>query len=113
MKNEEGLRDDGSCPSGATECDYSETHEMPLVRRVLQSIEQYNQEQKAHPCPACLRDAMLAVAALLHLEAERLLRSTPAVSRLEALEEEFGETAREKFRSVALAAAAVPLGPRQ
>ena len=93
---------------GAAGCEYSEKHELPLVARVLQSIEHYNKEANADPCPACLRDAMLAVAALLHLEAERLLSSNPLASGLEALEGAFGETAREKFRSVAQAAATVP-----
>lgn len=101
------------CPSGAAECDYSETHELPLVQRVLKSIEHYNLEMNADPCPECLRDAMLAVAALLHMEADRPLSSRQPAAGLEALEEAFGEIARDKLRAVAQAAAAGPLGLKQ
>ena len=101
------------CGSGAEKCEYSETHELPLVQRVLQSIQQYNQEKSADPCPECLRDAMLAVAALLHMEAERLLTSRPLADGLEALEEAFGSVAREKLRAVAQVAATSPLGLKQ
>jgi hypothetical protein len=101
------------CGSGAVECEYSETHELPLVQRVLESIQQYNREKNTDPCPECLRDAMLAVAALLHMEAERLLTSRPLADGLEVLEEAFGSVAREKLRAVVQVAATSPLGLKQ
>ncbi len=107
------MTDGASCPGGGEECDYSEMHELALVEKVMRTIEQYNKEAKADPCPSCLRDAMLAVAALLHLEAARLAGANSLLSNPGALEEEFGEAARERLHAVTQVAAAGILGLRQ
>jgi len=105
------MTDGESCPGGGAKCDYSEMHELTLVEKILRTIEQYNKEKNADPCPSCLRDAMLAVAALLHIEAARL-EGENLVGGGEALEEEFGEAALDRLRAVTQAAAAGP-GMRQ
>ena len=66
------MTDGESCPGGGAQCNYSEMHELALVEKVMREIEQYNKDRDTDPCPVCLRDAMLAVAALLHMEAGRL-----------------------------------------
>ncbi|MFY9642910.1 MAG: hypothetical protein WCD20_01310 [Rhodomicrobium sp.] len=105
------MTDGENCPGGVVECDYSEMHELPLVGKVMRTIEKYNQEVNAEPCPSCLRDAMLAVAALLHLEATRLSGANSLLGR-GALEEEFGDAARERFHAVTQVAGGI-LGFRQ
>ncbi len=60
------------CPNGAPKCDYREAHELTLVGTIMHAIEHHNKTEDAECCPACLRDALLAVAALLHVEAVRL-----------------------------------------
>ncbi len=107
------MTDVESCPGGSAECSYSETHELPLVGAVLRAIEQYNKERRIDPCPLCLREALLAVAALLHIEAARIRGAASLPGEQEALEEEFGEAACEKLRAVAVAAAASTAGLRQ
>lgn len=102
------MTDGEYCPGGGAECDYSEMHELTLVEKVMRTIEQYNREANADPCPACLRNAMLAVAALLHVEAARLCGARP-----EVLEEEFGEAAREKLQAVTQVIAGGIFGVRQ
>ncbi len=88
----------GESLCGVVDCDYSEVHELPLVQKIMRTMEQYNREQQAEPCPACLRDAMLAVAALLHLRASAA--AMPAYGGDGALEQEFIGKARERLRAV-------------
>ena len=107
------MTDGENCPNGGAQCNYSEMHELALVEKVMREIEQYNKERDTDPCPVCLRDAMLAVAALLHMEAGRLGAAPSLAGGPEALEEEFGEAAREKLRAIAEATAALPIGLRQ
>ncbi len=97
-----------SCTRGRVECDYSETHEMPLVERILRTIDQYHTAEQAEPCPACLRDAILAVAALLHLRAAGPIHT--ATGRHEA---EFGEAASESLRAVTLTVSGGAAGFKQ
>ncbi|MGO8953712.1 MAG: hypothetical protein ACLPWS_10175 [Rhodomicrobium sp.] len=94
------MTDGESCPGGGSECDYSETHELTLVGTIMRTIEQYNKDQGTNPCPACLRDAMLAVAALLHLQTARMEGVTPLLAAAGSLEDDFGEAARERLRAV-------------
>jgi hypothetical protein len=107
------MTDGESCPGGGAECNYSEMHELSLVEKVMRAIEEYNKDRHTDPCPLCLRDAMLAVAALLHMEAARPGGASSLLGEPEVLEEEFGEAAREKLRAVAEAVAASPIGLRQ
>lgn len=60
-----------SCPNGRPECDFPEKHELALAGRLLRMIENYTKEQGTYPCPQCLRNSMMAIAALLHLEAAK------------------------------------------
>ncbi|MGO9173661.1 MAG: hypothetical protein ACLP7P_17105 [Rhodomicrobium sp.] len=99
------MTDGESCPGGGTDCNYSETHELTLVGTIMRTIEQYNKDVNADPCPVCLRDTMLAVAALLHLQAARMDGVNPHLGADGFLEEDFGEAARESLRAVAETAA--------
>lgn len=104
------MTDGEGCPGGGTECDYGELHALTLVEKIMRAIDQFNRDVKASPCPACLRDVMLAVAALLHIEAARLEgKSAPA----KALEDRFAEAARDRLEAVIQAAALTPAGIRQ
>ncbi len=107
------MTDGESCPGGGAECDYSEVHEVTLVEKVMRTIEQYNKEANADPCPSCLRDAMLAVAALLHVEAARLSGANSLLSTHGALEEEFAEAARDRLHAVTQVVAGGIRGIRQ
>lgn len=107
------MTDGESCAGGGADCNYSEMHELALVEKVMQSIEQYNKDQDTDPCPVCLRDAMLSVAALLHMEAARLGAVPSFAGEPDAFEEEFGDAACEKLRTIAKATAASPIGLRQ
>jgi len=94
------MTDGESCPGGGEDCDYSETHELTLVEKIMRTIEQYNKDERADPCPVCLRDAMLAVAALLHLKAAQMEGASPHLASTGPLEAEFAEAARERLRAV-------------
>jgi hypothetical protein len=52
--------------------DTSLTYELTLVGKIIATIERYNGNSGIEACPSELRDIMLAVAGLLHLEAARL-----------------------------------------
>jgi hypothetical protein len=93
------------CPGGAEDCKYREKHELVLVEEIMRTIEQYNKSKQAEPCPACLRDTMLAVAALLHVQAGRTSFHPGQAKRAEA---EFGEVALRRLRDVIEAASSIP-----
>jgi hypothetical protein len=67
-----------------------------LVKRVMAVVEDYIREKKALPSPAPLRDTMLAVAAVLHIDAVR----TGGAGDYESIVEGFGESARKQVRAV-------------
>lgn len=98
------------CPGSADECTYSEEHELALTAAVMRTIEQYNLDRNAAPCPLCLRDAMLAVAALLHLEAARLEGAAAPSGTPETLADEFGDAAAGKMGAIAEVVSASPVG---
>jgi hypothetical protein len=102
-----------SCLDGGVECNYSELHELALVEAVVRALEQYNKDQSTDPCPLCLRDAVLAVAALLHMEAVRLDGASSLLVMPEGVEERFGDAARDKLRGIAEATALSPVGLKQ
>jgi hypothetical protein len=107
------MTDREGCLGGDVECDYSEKHELSLVERILRTIEQYNKDQNIDPCPACLRDAMLAVAALLHLQSARLQIPATLPATADPLEVEFGTIAQERLRAVTEAVLQHPVGLKQ
>jgi hypothetical protein len=94
MNNEE------SCPNGRSDCDFPEKHELALAGRLLRMIENYTREQGTYPCPKCLRNSMMAIAALLHLEAAKI-EEEERIARLQPGEpgfvEGFAEAARERL----------------
>jgi hypothetical protein len=53
-------------------CEFDLTHELTLTAKIMRVIAGYNQEEHIKPCSVCMRNTMLAVAALLHLEAAKL-----------------------------------------
>ena len=66
-----------------------------LVNEIMHLIGRYCATIQIVPCPVELRDTMLAVAALSHLEAARM-----DCAPMELAGEEFAEAARESFRDV-------------
>jgi hypothetical protein len=66
-----------------------------LVNEIMGLIGRYCEANGVVPCPVELRDTMLAVAALAHLEAGKLECTSTAVSA-----EDFAAAARENFRDV-------------
>ena len=93
------------CPGGVEDCKYREKHELMLVEEIMRTIEQYNKDKQTGPCPACLRDTMLAVAALLHVQSGRARLHAGQAGRAEA---EFGEAALGRLRDVIEAASSIP-----
>ena len=79
------------------------TADPDLVNEIMRLIWRYCEAIQFVPCPEELRDTMLAVAALSHLEAAEM-NCTP----IELAGEEFAEAARESFRDVT-GVAPVPL----
>jgi hypothetical protein len=80
--------------------DAEHRYDPKLAARILAAIEDYNRENQIVPSPAPLRDTMLAVAALLHLDAAR---ASPAKSVLladDVVFDGFAEAAREQMRAV-------------
>jgi len=71
------------------------TADPDLVNEIMRVIWRYCEAIQVVPCPIELRDTMLAVAALSHLEAAKM-DCTP----IELAGEEFAEAARESFRDV-------------
>jgi hypothetical protein len=93
------------CPAGAEDCKYPDKYEMALVEEIMRTIEQYHKGKEADPCPVCLRNTLLAVAALLHVQSRR--RSLPA-GQAKCDEAEFGEAALGRLRDVIEAANSIP-----
>ena len=57
------------CPKGGLNCKFGVTDELALTEQIMRVVKRYSRDRRVEPCPLCLRDTMLAVAALLHLEA--------------------------------------------
>jgi hypothetical protein len=60
------------CLIGSQDCSFGGGYDVALTEKIMRTIKRHNKEQDISPCPQCLRDTMLAVAALLQLEAVRL-----------------------------------------
>jgi hypothetical protein len=65
------MSDQNPCANGSPDCDFDDKHELLLVGEVMRIIGRYSKNKEISPCPSCLRDTMLSVAALLHLEAAK------------------------------------------
>ena len=66
------MNEQDTCPSGRDDCDFAENHELALAGKILRMIEGYTRDNETYPCPACLRNSIMAIAALLHLEASKM-----------------------------------------
>ncbi len=91
-----------SCPNGRPDCDFAEKHELVLASKILRMIEGYSQETRTYPCPKCLRNSIMAIAALLHLEASKIDEdgSVGHLSKGTCFVDAFAETARERMHSI-------------
>jgi hypothetical protein len=87
-----------SCLIGRGSCGLGEQHELALVQTIMQAIKHYGDRELIEPCPRCLRNTMLTIAALLHLEAARIDAHTSV--RSEAFDDDFAEVARERLQAV-------------
>lgn len=98
----ETMSEQDDCPHGSTDCDFAEAHELALARRLAQMIEDYTQVNRTYPCPKCLRDLIMAIAALLHLEAIKIDKKAARQNWPEgtSFTEAFAEAARERMLSV-------------
>ncbi len=93
--------EESTCPNGRRDCDFAEQHELALAGKILRMIEGYTKANETYPCPKCLRNSMMAIAALLHIEAAKLdedgsERRSPELGFVEG----FAEAARERIVSV-------------
>ena len=96
------LSNGGNCPNGSNNCDFKGVHALPLTKEIMGMIGRYRQDGHSDPCPLCLRDTMLAVAALLHLEAATVAGAKsgkPSVGGKRIIEE-FTEAASERLEAV-------------
>jgi hypothetical protein len=76
-----------------------------LVRKIMETIERHYEDEQVAPAPASLRDDMLAVAALLHIQNTKIAGDSPAPEkRPNDLGQEFhgafGEIAVRQLRAV-------------
>jgi hypothetical protein len=60
------------CRNGNPDCKFDHEHELALASELMRAIGGYSRRENIEACPLCLRDTMLAIAALLHLEAARI-----------------------------------------
>jgi hypothetical protein len=97
------MSDEGSCLHGSEDCEFGDTQELVLVERIMRVIGHFKQDERINPCPICLRDSMLAVAALLHLEAAKINGGGSGHTTIEKhpVDEAFIEAARERLNAVA------------
>jgi hypothetical protein len=91
-----------SCPHELSACNFAEKHELTLARKILQMIENYTKDNRTYPCPKCLRNSIIAIAALLHLEEAKInqKRSGQNGSEGAGFAEAFAEAARERMLTV-------------
>ena len=98
------MSDEASCLNGSEDCEFSETHELALVEQIMRNIALYQKDERINPCPVCLRDSMLAVAALLHLEAAKINGGDSGhttVKKYRLDDDAFTEAARDRLNAVA------------
>jgi hypothetical protein len=94
------MSDQDSCLIGSANCGLDQ---LAFVDNIMQSIKRYGKKGYILPCPQCLCDTMLAVAALLHLEAARIVAATSGRSSVQdqGSDDTFAELARERLKAVA------------
>ncbi len=95
------MSEEDTCPNGNQDCEFAENHELALAGKILRMIEGYTKENETYPCPKCLRNSMMAIAALLHIEAAKMDEGVcEQLSPDHGFVEDFAETARERIMSV-------------
>ncbi len=95
------MSEEDTCPNGRQDCDFAEQHELALAGKILRMIEGYTKANETYPCPKCLRNSMMAIAALLHIEAAKMDEDGAAQCSPDyGFVEGFAETARERILSV-------------
>ncbi len=98
------MSEDECCPDGKADCNFSDAHELTLVEEIMRTIDRYNKSNKLSPCPVCLRGTMLAVAALLHVQSDKV---NPDLSGNADLEARFAEAAIGRLHDVIEAASSL------
>ncbi len=94
--------------SGCTaQCDLSARSDYGLVLKIMRTVERYNRDEHIDPDPRSLRDTMLAVAALLHIEAIKMDDGLAAAGDGKGLRETFAGAACRQLDAVAEAAAII------
>jgi hypothetical protein len=83
-------------------CDCDAQDDPVLVAKILGVIEQHHKEKHIAGCPTCLRNIMLSVAALAHLEsAMQFFVSAGISSSGQRLTKMFAELAHDRMEAVA------------
>ena len=72
------MSEEDTCPNGRADCDFAEKHELALAGKILRIIESYTKDNETYPCPKCLRNSMIAIAALLLDRMVELLALLPS-----------------------------------
>src|SRR5882672_8088183 len=92
-------------------CDCDAQDDPVLVAKIMGVIEQHHKEKHITACPTCLRNTMLSVAALAHLESAMQPFVSGGRSRLgQRLTTMFAEVAHDRMEAVA--DVALPRGDR-
>jgi hypothetical protein len=83
-------------------CEFDLTHELALTANIMRTIAGYNQDEDINSCPVCMCNTMLAVAALLHIEAAKLDPEKAGKPRAwgKRLDEAFTKAARKRLKAV-------------
>jgi hypothetical protein len=96
--------------SGCTHlCNLNARSDYGLVLKIMGTVEHHNSDEHIVPDPRSLRDTMLAVAALLHVEAIKMDEANSHVVEKvrERLHEAFGSAACRQLDAVVEAAALI------
>ncbi|MGA7324582.1 MAG: hypothetical protein WBX25_08905 [Rhodomicrobium sp.] len=93
------MRERDGCPNRNEDCDFSDVNELALTRKIMEAISRFSQDEQITPCPLCLRDTMLTVAALLHLEGMKISRAHRAHTSKRA-NDEFTQAGRQRLKAV-------------
>jgi hypothetical protein len=95
------MSDQKPCENGSPNCDFDHKHEQLLVGELMRTIERYSNKKKISPCPSCLRDTIISVAALLHLEAAEVETAKTGKQRsAKRLGDTFAKVARSHLEAV-------------
>ncbi len=100
------MSENEACPYHNEDCAFSDLQELALTGKIMEEIGRFGGEEQAAPCPHCLRDTMLTVAALLHLEGLKLSGANIAQIRGKAAKKQFVLAAGERLEAVIEAEAA-------